>query len=85
MNYFSQYWDENRDDEYADWGFSNWYFETNDADEVIKQVTVYNNGKVVKYDQVHLEDEFGGLLEGTLTIDDCDGDEISKEEFYEIW
>lgn len=85
MKYFTQYWDENRDDEYADWGFSNWYFETNEADEVLKQITVYNNGKVTKYDNNHLEDEFGGLCEGTLTIDDCDGEEITKEEFYQLW
>ncbi|MDP5106154.1 MAG: hypothetical protein NWQ31_08285 [Polaribacter sp.] len=85
MKYFSQYWDENRDDEYADWGFSNWYFETNDADEVLKQITVYKNGKVTKYDNNHLEDEFGGLCEGALTIDDCDGEEMTKEEFYLLW
>jgi hypothetical protein len=85
MNYFTQLWDEERDDEYASWGTSTWYFETNDADEVLKQITVYKNEKVTKYDEKHLEDEFGGLCEDTLTIDDCDGEIITKEEFYKIW
>ena len=49
MNYFSQFWDENRDDEYSSWGTSTWYFETNDADDVLKQITIYKNGKIVKY------------------------------------
>tara|TARA_B100000795_G_scaffold98713_1_gene72501 strand:- start:10566 stop:10823 length:258 start_codon:yes stop_codon:yes gene_type:complete len=85
MNYFTQFWDENRDDEYASWGTSTWYFETNDADEVLKQITVYKSGKSTKYNEDNLEDEFGGLCEGALTIDDCDGDVITKEEFYTLW
>jgi hypothetical protein len=85
MNYFTQIWDENRDDEYASWGTSTWYFETNDANEVLKQITVYKNEKVLKYNEDNQEDEFGGLCEGALTIDDCDGDVITKDEFYALW
>ena len=85
MNYFTQIWDENRDDEYVSWGTSIWYFETNDADEVLKQITVYKSEKVLKYSEDNQEDEFGGLCEGALTIDDCDGDVITKEEFYALW
>ena len=85
MNYFTQIWDEEREDEYASWGTSIWYFETNDADEVLKQITVYKSGKVAKYDTDKQEDEFGGLCEGALTIDDCDGDVITKDEFYTLW
>ena len=54
-------------------------------DEVLKQITVYKNGKVTKYDLEKQEDEFGGLCEGALTIDDCDGDVVSKETFYTLW
>ena len=85
MNYFTQFWDEERDDENASWGTSTWFFETNDADEVLKQITIYKNDKVFKYSEENLEDEFGGLCEDTLTIDDCDGEVISKEDFYKIW
>ena len=85
MNYFTQIWDEERDDEYASWGTSTWYFKTNAVDEVLKQITVYKNGKVAKYHADKQEDEFGGLCEGALTIDDCDGDVINKDEFYTLW
>ena len=57
MNYFSQFWDEDRDDEYASWGTSSWYFETNDSDEVLKQITVYKNCDKVILD---VENHFGG-------------------------
>jgi hypothetical protein len=82
MNYFSQFWDEDRDDEFASWGTSTWYFETNEADEVLKQITVYKNGKVLKYSSENLKDEFGALSDQKLTLEDCDGENISKEEFY---
>jgi hypothetical protein len=85
MNYFLQFWDENRDDEYSSWGTSTWYFETNDADNVLKQITIYKNGKIVKYSEDKLKDELGMLCDQTLTIDDCDGDEITKQEFYKLW
>ena len=40
MNYFTQFWNKNRDDKYADWGTSTWYFETDDTDEILKQITL---------------------------------------------
>lgn len=85
MNYFSQFWDENREDKYANWGTSNWFFETNEANKILKQITVYNNGKVLKYSEENRTDEFGNLSNQQLTIDDCDGEIISKEEFYTLW
>lgn len=85
MNYFKQFWDENRDDEFASWGTSTWYFETNSDDEILKQITIYKNGTIVKYSEDKLEDEFGSLGDQKLTIEECDGAVISKEEFYKLW
>ena len=85
MYYFSQFWDEEREDKYASWGTSTWYFETNDSDNVLKQITVYENGKILKYCKENPKDEYGNLATHNLTIDDCDGVEISKEEFLTIW
>ena len=73
MSYFTQFWDEGRDDEYSSWGNSTWYFETNDADEILK------------YSAEKPEDEFGKLAEHTLTIEDCDGSVIEKDDFYNLW
>ena len=85
MNYFKQFWDEERKDEYANWGTSTWYFETNESDEISKQITVYNNNKVLKYSDKNIKDQFGVLSSHKLTVEDCDGELISKEEFYKIW
>ena len=85
MNYFSQFWDEGRDDEYSSWGNSTWYFETNEENEILKQVTVYQNGKLLKYCKENPKDKFGNLGEHTLTIEDCDGSAIEKDDFYKFW
>jgi len=85
MNYFTQFWDEGRDDKYSSWGNSTWYFETNEKDEILKQITVYQNEKILKYSKENPKDEFGHLGNHSLTIEDCDGDVITKEDFYKLW
>lgn len=85
MNYFKQFWNEDRGDEYSHWGTSTWYFETNSADEILKQIEIYENGKVSKYSEDNIEDEYGGLGDQKLTIEECSGIEINKEEFYKHW
>jgi hypothetical protein len=85
MNYFTQFWNENRDDKYADWGTSTWYFETDDSDEILKQITIYKSEKVLKYSEDNLIDEFGVLEDQKLTLEECDGKSISKEAFYALW
>ena len=85
MNYFSQFWDENREDEYASWGTSTWLFETNESDVILKQITVYSNEKILKYSTEKHSDKSGSLSDQKLTIDDCDGEVISKEGFYKVW
>jgi hypothetical protein len=85
MNYFTQFWNKNRDDKYADWGTSTWYFETDDTDEILKQITIYKSEKVLKYSEDNLIDEFGVLDDHKLTLEECDGKSISKEAFYALW
>jgi hypothetical protein len=85
MNYFTQFWNEDRDDKYADWGTSTWYFETDDTDEILKQITIYKSEKVLKYSEDNLIDEFGVLDDQKLTLEDCDGESITKEAFYALW
>ena len=85
MNYFTQFWNEDRDDKYSVWGTSTWYFETDDTDEILKQITIYKSEKVLKYSEDNLIDEFGVLDDQKLTIEDCDGESITKEAFYALW
>jgi hypothetical protein len=70
MRFFRRRWDEDRGDAYASWGPSWWYFATDDAGVVEQQAEIYDNGCVLVYDSDHAEDEFGGLSEQPLDLDD---------------
>lgn len=85
MKYFKRNWDETRGDEFDNWGTSIWYFETDNSGLPTKQIEVYQNGKVLKYDQLKLEDEFGRLGDQELDLNVFSEFEITKLEFEKIW
>jgi hypothetical protein len=87
MRYFKAYWDESRGDKFDSWGCSWWYFETDDAGNVQRQLEKYENGVVLRYDHSHVEDEHGGLAEKPVFIEaiGVGGSNITKSEFEQEW
>ncbi|MDG5493224.1 hypothetical protein [Psychroserpens sp. SPM9] len=85
MKYYKRNWEETRGDEFDSWGKSIWYFETENSGLPTKQLEIYENGKVLKYDQKKLEDEFGGLGDQELDLDEFAECEISENEFNKVW
>lgn len=85
MRYFLRPWDECRPDTHADWGTSLWYFEVDELGYVVRQVEAYRGGQVLKYDEANLNDEFGGLAEKPLDLDEFAEFEIAAEEFHGRW
>jgi hypothetical protein len=53
--------DENRGDEFDGWGRSVWYFEVGDYGWPVRQIEVYESGRVLRYGAEHEEDRYGGL------------------------
>lgn len=85
MRYFKRYWDEPRGDENNAWGCSWWYFETCTAGVVTRQVEVYESGPTLRYHAHYLNDEFGGLSDKPLDLDEFASFEITQDEFDTIW
>ncbi|MFD2915485.1 MULTISPECIES: hypothetical protein [Flavobacteriaceae] len=85
MNYFKRKWNETRGDQYDSWGKSAWYFETDNNGEVLRQIEAYDNGKVLKYDNQNIDDEFGGLADQNLDLSEFVEFSIEKEEFENKW
>jgi len=84
--YFKKIWNETTGVDVTDsWGNSIFYFETDDNLDVVKQIQVFENGKILKYDEQNYEDEYGFLADQPLEIEDFEEEEISKINFYEIW
>ncbi|RSK44756.1 hypothetical protein [Hymenobacter perfusus] len=81
MRYYKRYWEETTGDIATDnWGTSCFYFETDEQLCVQRQLQVFGNGQVLKYDINYVEDKLGGLSEAPLDIDFVPY-EIIKEEF----
>lgn len=52
---------------------------------MIKQIQKFENGIVLRYDEINMEDKFGSLSDQPLDNDECIDDEIQKTEFYNNW
>jgi hypothetical protein len=86
MRYFKKNWEETTGDELTDdWGVSIFYFETDDSLNVFKQIQIFENGNILKYDELNNEDEFGAMADQSLEQEEFLDFEIPKEEFYNIW
>ena len=68
-----------------DLGVSIFYFETDDSLNVFKQIQIFENGNILKYDELNNEDEFGAMADQSLEEEEFLDFEIPKEEFYNIW
>ena len=83
--HYRREWNESRGDEYADWGTSIWYFEVDDAGNVLRQIEVYQIGRILRYDQQHLVDAFGMLADQALDPDEFAGYVVPVAEFEAAW
>ena len=84
--YFKKFWDENTGEELTnDWGNSTYYFETDENLNVLKEIQIFENGNVIKYDEINNEDEYGFLADQPLEIEEFENCEISEEKFYSIF
>jgi uncharacterized protein (DUF433 family) len=84
--YYKRYWDETTGDEFTDsWGTSKYYFETDSSFFVLRQIQIFENGQILKYEKEYLEDKYGGLSE--IPLDDYEFKEfqIKKDEFEQMW
>ena len=65
--------------------YTHWYFEIDEKGYPNRQIEKYDNGKVLKYDLENMEDEFGGLGDQIIEIEEFSEFEITKEKFTREW
>ena len=87
MNYYyKRDWEETSGEPLtASWGTSTYFFETSDSGEVLRQVQVFYNGEKLKYDSVRVEDEYGGLADVPLDLNEFEEFKIEKDFFENAW
>ncbi len=81
MRYFKRRWDGPRGDEHDSWGGSIWYFEVGDDGYPVRQLEIYDGGAILKYDERHLDDEFGGLGDQSVDFEEFAPFEIEPRAF----
>tara|TARA_R110002167_G_C12662194_1_gene650031 strand:+ start:1766 stop:2041 length:276 start_codon:yes stop_codon:yes gene_type:complete len=85
MKYFKAEWNESRGDEYDSWGTSIWFLELDEENNPIRQIEVYQNGNILKYDSIKMTDDFGMLGDQAIQIEEMNGIELSQSEFESQW
>ncbi len=83
--YYKRFWDESRGDSHEDWGTSTWYFEVGDDRYASRQIEVYANGYVLKYDDELVFDDYGGLAVPPFEEEEYAEFEISASHFERVW
>ena len=83
--FLKKYWNESTGNPKTNhWGMSTYYFETTETGEILKQIEIYANGKVLKYSDLHRIDEFGRLSIG-WDLKFAEYDFIDKNAFFALW
>jgi hypothetical protein len=68
MRYFKFRWNESRGDKFDDWGKSTFYHELDEDFWAIRQIEIYDNGNILKYDEKHFSDEFEDVWNSVSAI-----------------
>lgn len=84
-NYYRRPWDESRGDEYDSWGTSVYSFETDLSGVVLRQLQIYEDGHILKYEESHAEDGYGMIAAHPLPLDEFEAFRITKTDFEEAW
>src|SRR5262249_40267667 len=81
VRYFRRRWEEDPGFEHAGWGSSEGLVGSDDDGNVTRQSESFEIGRVLEYDESHVEDDYGGLSEKPLDFGAFGPFEITAEEF----
>ncbi len=67
------------------WGHATYWYEMRDDGYAARQMEVYENGVVLKYDSSHLKDEYGFLSDQPLELEKYGVLEVAADVFEAEW
>ncbi len=86
MKYFKRYWNECRAlDNTSAWGWSWWFFETDDEGTVFRQVKMYESGHTLRFSQANPVGEYGAISDQPLDMTDEGYFASTNKEFSSAW
>lgn len=61
------------------------YFETDKNEYPIRQIEIWENGRILKYDTENFSDDYGFLADKPLKYEEFKDFEISQNNFEIVW
>lgn len=83
--YYKRHFNEIRTEKSETWGTCDYYFETNQNGQILRQIEVYENGKELKYSEEFFEDEYGFLADQPIDLLEFENFVINKNDFEYQW
>ncbi|AUX17059.1 hypothetical protein V8245_13825 [Flavobacterium columnare] len=83
--YFKRHFKEIRIEQNEIWGSCDYYLETNQYGEVLRQIEFYKNGKKLKYSTSFIEDDYGFLADQPIDLKEFTHFSIDKDYFEIKW
>jgi hypothetical protein len=83
--YYKRHFNESRIEKFETWGTCDFYFESNQKGEILRQIEVYENGRRLKYSEEIIEDEFGFLSDQKIDLLEFEKFTIKQKDFEYQW
>lgn len=83
--YYKRHFDESRIEKFETWGTCDYYLESNQTGEILRQIEVYENGERLKYSKELIEDEYGFLADQKIDLLEFGKFAINKKDFEYQW
>lgn len=85
MRYYRRRWEGKPDGDLSDWGPADYFLETDDGGAVLRQVEVYANGSILRYDHSYTSDRYGQLSDQPLDINEFEPFGSDETAFDQVW
>ena len=83
--YYKRHFNESRIEKFETWGTCDYYLESNQKGEILRQIEVYENRKILKYSEELIEDQFGFLADQKIDLLEFEKLTINKKDFENQW
>lgn len=85
LRHYRRRWEESRGDEHDAWGASWWFIEVGPDGYPTRQLELYDDGHILRYSADHCIDDYGGLSDQQLDLEEFGPYAIAAAEFEAVW
>jgi len=85
MRYFCREYPKSKNAPLSQWGRSLWWFEVDNQNHTVRQITMFEAGVFLKYTSSHSADSHGRLIDLDITANNTQLKQITEEQFHNTW